>query len=85
MSSYGFKTFSDVFDESYDTETDDILRVEKVTKLLKDLDNLSDNERQEIHCACLPMVEHNFRHFYRGGLSHILWAELTGMLDGLLK
>jgi hypothetical protein len=83
MRSYGFKTFDSVFDESYDTETDDILRVEKVTQLLKDLDNLSNKERQEIHRACLPMVEHNFRHFYRGGFSHILWAELTGMLDGL--
>ena len=83
MRSYGFKTFDSVFDESYDTETDDILRVEKVTRLLKDLDNLSNKERQEIHCACLPIVEHNFRHFYRGGFSHILWAELTQMLDGL--
>ena len=85
MRSYGFKTFDGIFDESYDLETDDILRVEKVTQLLKDLDNLSNQERQQIHRACIPIVEHNFRHFYRGGLSHILWAELTGMLDGLLK
>ncbi len=83
MRSYGFKTFDSVFNESYDIETDDILRVEKVTQLLKDIDNLSNKERQEIHRACLPIVEHNFRHFYRGGFSHILWAELTGMLDGL--
>ena len=85
MRSYGFKTFDGIFDESYDLETDDILRVEKVTQVLKDLDNLSDRERQQIHRACIPIVEHNFRHFYRGGLSHVLWAELTGMLDGLLK
>ena len=85
MRSYGFKTFDGIFDESYDLETDDILRVEKVTQVLKDLDNLSDRERQQIHRACVPIVEHNFRHFYRGGLSHVLWAELTGMLDGLLK
>lgn len=85
MRSYGFKTFDGIFDESYDLETDDILRVEKVTRLLKDLDNLNCQERQQIHRACIPIVEHNFRHFYRGGLSHVLWAELTGMLDGLLK
>ena len=83
MRSYGFKTFDSIFDESYDIETDDILRVEKVTQLLKDLDNLSTKERQEIHRACVPIAEHNFRHFYRGGFSHILWAELTQMLDGL--
>ena len=81
MRSYGFQTFGNVFDESYDDETDDRLRVEKVVKLLKDLDNLSLQERQQIHQACLPAVEHNYNHFYRGGFTDILWAELTGMLD----
>ena len=80
---YGFQTFSDVFDESYDLEINDIQRIEKVTKLLKELDQLSVKERQQIHRACLPAVEHNYTHFYRGGLTDILWKELTGMLDGL--
>jgi hypothetical protein len=60
LQSYGFKTFNGIFDESYDTETDDILRIEHVTKLLKDLDELSLKERQQIHRACLPIVEHNY-------------------------
>ena len=85
MRSYGFKTFDDIFDESYDGETDDIVRVEKVVRLLKDLDNQSERERQSIHRACLPIVEHNYRHFYMGGLTNILWPELTGMLHGLRK
>jgi hypothetical protein len=78
---YGFKTFADVFDESYDEEIDDRLRIEKVVKLLKDLDNLSKSERLEIHRQCLPIVEHNFNHFYNGGFADVLWQELTGMLD----
>jgi hypothetical protein len=85
LRSYGFQTFSSVFDESYDTETDDIVRVEKVTRLLKDLDRLSHKERQEIHRACSPIVEHNYNHFYKGGLTDVLWPELIGMLDGLRK
>jgi len=80
---YGFQTFNHVFDESYDEETDDILRVERVVKLLKDLDNLSVKERQQIHQACLPIVEHNYHHFYRGGFAEVLWSELTNMLNGL--
>jgi hypothetical protein len=83
MRSYGFRTFSSVFDESYDEETDDILRVEKVVQLLKDLDTLSIKERQQIHQACLPIVEHNYNHFYHGGLTDVLWPELTNMLQGL--
>jgi hypothetical protein len=79
---YGFQTFNDIFDESYDIETNDILRVEQVVKLLKDLDGLSVKERQAIHRACLPRVEHNYNHFYRGGLTDVLWTELTNMLNG---
>ena len=80
---YGFQTFAGIFDESYDAETNDILRVEKVVKLLKELDGLSVQERQQIHRACLPRVEHNYNHFYRGGFANLLWTELTGMLNGL--
>jgi hypothetical protein len=83
MRSYGFQTFSSVFDESYDQETDDIKRIEKVTKLLKELDSLSVKERWQIHQACLPIVEHNYHHFYYGGLTDILWPELLNMLKGL--
>jgi hypothetical protein len=81
----GFQTFDDLFDESYDTETDDIVRVEKVIRLLKDLDRLSPKERLEIHRACLPIVEHNYNHFYKGGLTDVLWPELVNMLNGLRK
>jgi hypothetical protein len=80
---YGFQTFADIFDESYDEEANDILRVEKVVKLLKDLDDLSTQERQQIHRACLPRVDHNYNHFYRGGFANVLWTELTDMLNGL--
>ena len=83
LRSYGFKTFGSIFDESYDEETDDIRRIERVTKLLKELNDLSVTERQKIHQACLPVVEHNFEHFYGQGFSDILWNELLNMLKGL--
>jgi hypothetical protein len=83
LRSYGFKTFAGIFDESYDNETDDILRIERVTKLLKELNDLSVTERQKIHQACLPIVEHNFEHFYGQGFSNILWEELLNMLKDL--
>jgi hypothetical protein len=80
---YGFKTFSGIFDEIYDAETDDLKRMEQVIKLLKDINSLSNKERQQLHRACIPIVEHNFNHFYRGGFGDILWKELVGMLKGL--
>jgi hypothetical protein len=83
MREYGFKTFDTVFDESYDLETDDIRRVEKVTALLKHLDSLTLAQRLEIHIQCLPIVEYNYNHFYNGGLTDILWKELNAMLAGI--
>jgi len=80
---YGFKTFDGIIDESYDLETDDVVRIEKVVKLLKDLDKLSVEQRQQIHQDCLPIVQHNFNHFYNGGFANILWTELMTMLEEL--
>jgi hypothetical protein len=80
---YVFQTFDGFLDESYDSETDDMRRVERVVQLLKDLDDLSVRERQQIHRACLPRVQHNYNHFYRGGFADTLWYELGNMLEGL--
>lgn len=83
LRSYGFKTFNHVFDESYDHELDDFLRLEKATKLLSDIHALSIKEKQHIHRACQATVEHNFNHFFGAGFANILWSELTHMLRGL--
>lgn len=78
---YGFQTFGDIWDESYDHETDDIQRLEKIAVLLRDLDGQSTRELQQIYRATIPAIEHNYRHFYGGAFERILWAELTAMLD----
>jgi len=78
---YGFQTFGSVWDESYDQETDDLLRLEKIAALLQDLDSQSPRDLQQIYQATLPAVQHNYRHFYGGDFERLLWAELTAMLD----
>lgn len=83
MRSYGFKTFADIWDETYDHETDDITRLIKTATLVSDIQNCSHQERQQIWRHCLPVVEHNWNHFYRGGFESVLWTELMAMLDGI--
>jgi hypothetical protein len=80
---YGFQTFEPMIDESYDQETDDIKRIEQVTQQLQEFENLSVQQRLAIHRACLPIVEHNYNHFYNGGFAKILWQELLQMLNEL--
>jgi hypothetical protein len=83
LRSYGFQTFGDFWDESYDLETDDIVRAEKVAAVLKKLDDLSADEKQKLFQACWPVIEHNWNWFYHGELESVLWSELTDMLDSI--
>ena len=82
LRSYGFRTFGDIWDESYDTCSDDI-RIQKIADLLKDLDQKSQQEKQQLFEAARPIIEHNWNHFYNGGFEQILWQELTGMLNDI--
>jgi len=83
LRSYGFQTFSEVWDKSYDLESDDFLRAEKVAALLKQLDDLSEQQKHELFQACWPVIEHNWNWFYRGEFESVLWTELTNMLDSI--
>jgi hypothetical protein len=77
---YGFKTFSNIWDESYDEETDDLKRLEKIGRLLCDLDSQSPRELAQLYRAAEPAVRHNYQHFYGGNFEQVLWTELTAML-----
>jgi hypothetical protein len=85
LRSYGFQTFGDFWDESYDDEQDDLKRIDKVAGVIDYLQNLGPTGRQKMHRALLPIIKHNFNHFYSGSFEKILWAELTGMLSQLEK
>lgn len=83
MRSYGFRTFSDVWDESYDQETDDHERLRKVVGLLSAIDQCSIAEKRQIFHHVQTAVQHNWNHFYHGGFESVLWPELLEMLNGL--
>jgi hypothetical protein len=83
LKTYGFKTFDTVWDETYDQETDDDLRLRKIAALLKSLDDMSPHELQQIYRASLPIVDHNYRHFYNGAFEQVLWQELQQMLQAM--
>ena len=78
LHSYGFKTFGDLWDESYDDEPDDSRRIEKIAQVLK---HLEASDRQSIFESAHEIIEHNWNHFYNGGFEKILWQELQDMLN----
>jgi hypothetical protein len=77
---YGFETFGSIWDESYDNEPNDDQRIAKVGQLLKTLNSMTVNDRQDIFRQCIPIIEHNWNHFYQGGFEKILWKEFSDML-----
>jgi len=60
MHELGYKTFSDCIDESYDSEMDDSLRLEKIIIEVNRLCNLSENKLKDFCEKLLPVVNHNF-------------------------
>jgi hypothetical protein len=83
LRSYGFQTFGDFWDESYDDETDDDLRIEKIARVLKDLDSMSIEQKQQLFDSARAVIKHNWDHFYKGGFEEILWKELNEMLHAI--
>jgi len=81
--SYGFQTFGDIWDESYDEETDDQRRIEKIATLLTELDSMSHQQRQDLYQRAKPIIEHNWKHFYQGGFEQVLWTELQQLLNAV--
>jgi len=74
-------TFGEIWDEGYDLETDDDVRLQKIAALLKYFDTLSQSQLQQLYLACLPILEHNYQHFYGGTFEQVLWQELQLMLQ----
>lgn len=85
LRSYGFQTFSSLWDESYDDEVDDLERQNKIDALVAQLNILSAEEKQAMFDAALPIIKHNHNHFYNGNFEKILWTEFKGMLDTLAQ
>jgi hypothetical protein len=83
LKQYGFKTFDTVWDESYDEVQDDTKRCDRLSQLLKTLDQQNEQEKNKMFKKCIPIIEYNWNHFYGGGFEKILWEELTAMLSNL--
>jgi len=82
LRSYGFRTFEGVWDESYDSAEDSV-RIERIASLLRSLNELSPEGKQDLFNQAQEVVEHNWNHFYHGGFEQILWAELQEMLHSI--
>jgi hypothetical protein len=61
LQQHGFKTFSEFWDESYDTESNHELRLQKIMQLIDYIDSMSIDELKILYSKIKPTVEYNFR------------------------
>jgi len=81
---YGFKTFGDYWDESYDDIDDPGQRVGAVVKITEDLANLTHSQQQSMRKDMEHIVQHNFDHLFTTLRPQVV-AELTGNIGNALK
>lgn len=80
LRSYGFKTFGDFWDESYDTIEDPIKRLQAITKILKDISKLTSDEQKSMLLAMQPILEHNYYTFNDPNFVKKEWENLKDQL-----
>jgi hypothetical protein len=87
LRSYGFKTFGDFIDESYDLEQDNEKRMFMIVDEIEKLCKLSIEDQRNMFEAMKPILEHNFNHFY-GDFKKVIVDEMIygfgECIDGLI-
>lgn len=71
LKDWGFKTFEDILDESYDSITNEIERMETVLHSLVKFDQLCQtNNWNDITDKIKPVLDHNYYHFFELAKKH---------------
>jgi hypothetical protein len=72
LKSYGFQTFDQWIDESYDNIQDPDQRLQAIVNQTQRLCAMSDSDLREMHQEMQPVLEHNFDHLWTTFRHHIV-------------
>jgi len=86
LKSYGFKTFNNFIDESYDAVIDPLARLNKIVSLMKDIANLGDREKSQLYTNLNSVTMFNKQWVFSDDFSNVIINEYkTNMQKGLNK
>ena len=85
LRSYGFKTFGNFWDESYDTIADPISRMQAVTEILKDITTMSPEQQKDMLCDMQPILDHNYNLFNSPNFIKQEWEYLKSSLKNVAE
>lgn len=82
---YGFKTFNQWFDESYDNINDPIKRMHAIGNVIKQICSYSTDQLSDMLVDMSPVLEHNYNLFYSNEFLDHCWQELQTNLAGAVS
>ena len=85
LRSYGFRTFGEFWDESYDAIADPIERMRAITKILKDIAELSSQQQKDLLLQMQPVLDHNYQLFNDPDFVRREWQHLTDSLRDICQ
>lgn len=78
---YGFKTFGDCWDESYDMMSDSLERMNKIIEVMSNIVSMPANKRDEMLVQAREIAIYNKKHFF----SHEFQTQVVAELKNNLK
>ena len=84
LRSYGFKTFSSVWDESYDLVKDPAERLIQITELMKYISTWLPHQRERNMAQAQAIADYNREHFFSQEFFNLVTGELTANLTTAL-
>ena len=85
LRSYGFKTFSDYWDESYDTVEDPMQRIQAIVQVIKTISRLSSKQQQAMLLDMQPILEHNYQWFNNPKFIQQEWQHLMNSFQEIQR
>jgi hypothetical protein len=76
LRSYGFKTFGDIWDESYDLVEDPAERLIQIAELMKYISNWLPDQREHNMAQARAIAEYNRQHFFSQEFFNLIVNEL---------
>jgi len=81
---YGFRTFDQWWDESYDEIKDPVARLQAVVRIVKDISELSNGKLEKMLVDMQSVLDHNYSWFYSKQFLDLVWDELKENLTSAI-
>lgn len=84
LHSYGFETFGELIDESYDQERDSLRRLEKIIGVMQQISSWTPGQKTQAHQRIARIVVENKRRFFSQDFQNQVFNELDTNFDDAL-